>query len=120
MGKRPVLGTPRYVAPERGKGDHGGPRSDIFSLGVIAYELVMGELPFPGLKGVKVIKAYQQKPIRVPSGALKDYPPGFDRVLQGMLEIEPARRWDAERVIREVVKLQFDMQMGFRSRASGG
>ncbi len=111
VGKRPALGTPRYLAPERGKGEAGGTKSDIFSLGIIAYEMVVCEAAFPGLKGPDLIRAYRAKQVRVPATALQGFPDGFDTLMRGMLEIDPARRWDAERVIREIVKLQFDLKM---------
>jgi serine/threonine protein kinase len=116
VGKRPALGTPRYLSPERGKGEPGGTKSDIFSLGIIAYEMVVGEPAFPGLKGSELVRAYREKTVRIPPKALERFPDGFERVIQGMIEIDSARRWDAERVIREVVKLQFDLKL----RRSGG
>jgi serine/threonine protein kinase len=106
--KRPVLGTPRYLAPERVKGEHGGPPADIFSLGIIAYEMACGEPPFPSLRGEKVMEANRTQRIALPPEVLACYPPGMEALVAGMLAKEPQRRWDAERVLREVVKLQFD------------
>ncbi|HVR73224.1 MAG TPA: protein kinase [Planctomycetota bacterium] len=106
--KRPVLGTPRYMAPERGKGEYGGFKSDIFSLGIITYEMAVGEPPFLNLKGSEAIQANRERRIELPVDESKRFPPGMDALLAGMLEKEPLRRWDAERVVREVVKLQFD------------
>jgi serine/threonine protein kinase len=111
VGRRPALGTPRYLAPERGRGEHGGPRSDVFSLGIIAYEMVVGEAPFPGLKGTAVVEANREQAVRVPPEHLQRFPAGFLRVLDGMLAMDSARRWEAERVVRELVKLQFDLKM---------
>src|SRR5258708_19436838 len=42
------LGTPLYIAPEQATGDAGNERSDIYSLGIILYEMVTGTLPFQG------------------------------------------------------------------------
>ncbi len=109
--KRPVLGTPRYMAPERGKGEYGGFKSDLFSLGVITFEMAVGQPPFPELKGNDVIQANRELKIALPAEVLKRYPPGMDVLLANMVEKDPHRRWDAERVVREVVKLQFDMRM---------
>ena len=116
VGQRPALGTPRYLAPERGDGQRGGPRSDIFSLGLIAYEMVCGETVFPALKGKALVEAYRNKKVRIPPSEMKRFPAGFEGLVEGMLQINPERRWDAEQVIREVVKLQFEYRMG----AQGG
>jgi serine/threonine protein kinase len=116
VGHRPALGTPRYLAPERGEGQRGGPRSDIFSLGLIAYEMVCGETVFPALKGKGLLAAYRKTPVRLPPSELARFPEGFASLVEGMLEINPERRWDAERVIREVVRLQFEYRMGAQGR----
>jgi serine/threonine protein kinase len=110
--KRPVLGTPRYMAPERSQGEYGGFKSDIFALGIITYEVAAGQPPFPELKGNDVIQANRELKIALPGEVLQRFPPGMDAVFAGMVEKDPTRRWDADRVIREVMKLQFDVHMG--------
>ena len=108
--KRPALGTPRYLAPERAKGEVGGPSSDLFSLGVLAYEMIVGRPPFPEAKGPDVIKANQDHKIVFPDEALVGYPEGTAELLERLVERDPQRRWDADRVLRMILKLQFDHQ----------
>jgi hypothetical protein len=110
LGKRPVLGTPRYMAPERNKDEYGGFKSDVFSLGIIAHELMVGEPPFPELKGNDVIVAHREYKIALPPEVVKRYPAGMEALFTGMVEKDPQRRWDAERVVREISKLELDLK----------
>ena len=47
-GPSPLLGTPDYISPEQVKGQHGDQRSDIYSLGIMVYEMLTGQTPFAG------------------------------------------------------------------------
>ena len=107
--RRPALGTPRYLSPERIRGEHGGPPCDIFSLGIILYEMAAGEAPFPDLKGKELLTANRTAPIRLSPEVLLRFPEGTERLLSQMVEKDPRHRWDAERVVREVGKLQLDL-----------
>ncbi|MCH2373554.1 MAG: protein kinase [Planctomycetes bacterium] len=112
--RRPALGTPRYLAPERAKGEVGGPTSDIYSLGILAYEMIVRRPPFPEAKGAEVIKANQEHKVVFPEDSLVGYPEGTETLLESLVERDPQRRWDADRVLRTILKLQFDQQTGSR------
>ncbi len=106
------LGTPRYLAPERVRRESGGPKSDIFALGIIAHEMIAGEPPFPGKKGTEVMRCNLQEEIPDPVPFSGSLPPEFLELYRGMVEKDPDLRWDAERVLRTIEKMQFDMRMG--------
>lgn len=62
-----LVGTPKYVAPERVIQEQQFPASDIYSMGIVAYEMLVGRDPFPGLKGMQIIRAQvSPDPIELP------------------------------------------------------
>ncbi|HLL24279.1 MAG TPA: serine/threonine-protein kinase, partial [Kofleriaceae bacterium] len=77
-----VYGTPKYMSPERAGGVGNDPRTDLYSIGCIAYELVVGGPPFTGTPN-EVIKAHMQQPPEVPSRwrPTLGIPPELDAVI---------------------------------------
>jgi serine/threonine protein kinase len=88
-----VIGTPSYMSPEQIKGKAVDGRSDIFALGVILYELVTGEKPFPGQNVTTVIyKIVSEEPIP-PRQLAPDIHPGLAALIMRALAKEPAERF---------------------------
>lgn len=88
-----VMGTPSYMSPEQVKGKAVDGRSDIFSLGVILYEMITGEKPFPGQNITTVIyKIVNEDPIP-PSRLDASIHPGLNVVIRRALAKEPTARY---------------------------
>ncbi len=104
-----VMGTPRYMSPERSGTNRGGPASDIFSLGVLAFELLVGEPPFPELKGWKIRKAYRKRPIRLPGERISEMPAALVELVHGMLDQDPQRRPRIEDALKSLTRLQLEL-----------
>jgi serine/threonine-protein kinase len=96
-----VMGTPSYMSPEQVKGRAVDGRSDIFSLGVMLYEMVTGEKPFPGQNITTVIyKIVNEEPVP-PRQIDPSIHPGVSAVIMKALAKEPAERYQSCREMFE-------------------
>jgi len=89
-----VIGTPAYISPEQVLGSPATPASDQYSLGVVAYQMLAGVMPFGG-SALEMQWAHAKEP--APELPRPDCPPAIRAALMRMLEKDPARRWPAMR-----------------------
>ncbi|HYE79813.1 MAG TPA: protein kinase [bacterium] len=95
-----LVGTPQYMAPEQLKGNAPDPRSDLFSVGVVAYELLTGQPPFVGNSFpelLQTISAGQFTPATARNRAL---PPAIDSFFRTALATDPATRFQSAPAMR--------------------
>lgn len=79
-----VLGTPEYMAPEQAEAEQADEidwRADIYALGVVAYELLVGRAPFTGASPMAVLYKHVHEPPPTPTAVNPDLPPGLEPVL---------------------------------------
>jgi eukaryotic-like serine/threonine-protein kinase len=96
-----VMGTPSYMSPEQVKGRAVDGRSDIFSLGVMLYEMITGEKPFPGQNITTVIyKIVNEDPVP-PKQVDPSIHPGISAVVMRALEKDPDTRYQSCREMLE-------------------
>src|SRR5258706_5602493 len=108
-----VMGTPSYMSPEQVKGRAVDGRSDIFSLGVMLYEMVTGEKPFPGQNITTVIyKIVNEDPVP-PRQIDPSIHPGISAVIMKALVKEPDQRYQSCREMQEDLR-------NYRTIAPGG
>jgi eukaryotic-like serine/threonine-protein kinase len=101
-----TLGTLEYMSPEQLMGKQLDGRSDIYALGVVAYELLTGQLPFPDAKGPAELIAAQLKKTPPPPSTIKPemrVPPGVDAVIARMLEKGRDKRFADVAALRDSV-----------------
>ncbi len=99
-----VMGTAQYLSPEQAAGDKSFPPSDVYSLGVVAYECLAGVRPFRGENPLAVALAHvRDEPPPLPP----DIPPSVTALVMRMLAKDPARRFpDGVSVARAVVAVR--------------
>ena len=87
------IGTPNYMSPEQVAGGVVDGRSDLFSLGVVLFELLTGQRPFPGHTLTEVAYKIVHEPPRIPSQVRPGLPPAFNPIVLKLLEKDPDRRY---------------------------
>jgi eukaryotic-like serine/threonine-protein kinase len=97
-----ILGTPSYMSPEQIQGQALDRRTDIFSAGVLFYQLLTGQKPFDGAQWVLAKKIVQDDPVW-PS-AIVQIPAELDRVVARALAKQPEQRYQSARSFAESLK----------------
>ncbi|HSF44252.1 MAG TPA: serine/threonine-protein kinase [Thermoanaerobaculia bacterium] len=96
-----LLGTPNYMAPEQIQGREVDWRADLFSLGVVLYEMLTRHKPFQGENLTVVSHRIVYDPFTPPRDYIRDLPPGVEKILTRALEKDAARRYQRARDMME-------------------
>jgi streptogramin lyase len=90
-----LVGTIDYVAPEQIRGDPVDARADVYSLGCLLYECLVGSLPFARAGEVAAIYAHLAEEPPAPSGLRPELPPELDAVVAKAMAKQPDERWSS-------------------------
>jgi serine/threonine-protein kinase len=88
-----AMGTPNYISPEQLKGQEIDRRADLFSLGVVMYEMLLGRRPFKGENITSLMYSILNHEPQKPSSINPQVPLLFDHIIGRAIEKDPARRY---------------------------
>jgi predicted Ser/Thr protein kinase len=116
-----VLGTLRYMSPEQARGQAVDHRSDIFSLGVVLYEMVTGQLPFSGTTALDTLHAIAFEETRPVTALRPNLPPSLQRVVTRCLRKRAQDRYpDAKELVGDLKTVQREVESGISSKSPLG
>ena len=108
-----VIGTPSYMAPEQASAGEIGPWSDLYSLGIIAYELLVGRLPFADMETpIRMLMAHAATPVPPPRSLRPELDQGIADWIVRLLEKAPAERFQTAREAWEVLDARVGALLG--------
>ncbi len=93
-------GSPAYMAPEQARGEAATPRVDVYALGLLLYEMVVGEAAYPG--GLGTVLAAKQEP-RYRPPRLDDLEPPLAAIVERAIALDPAARWPSVVALRHAL-----------------
>jgi serine/threonine-protein kinase len=101
-----IVGTAQYLSPEQARGAHVDQRSDIYSVGILLYELLTGKLPFTGDTPLEIAMKHLSEVPKPPSSLRPDVPPDLDMVVLRALAKDPDERFqDAAEMDAELARV---------------
>jgi adenylate cyclase len=99
-----VMGTVPYMSPEQIDGRSVGPRSDLFSLGAVFYEMAAGQPPFSGEDASALISSIREASTRPVTQLRADIPLGLEKILEKCLAKDPHERYGSARDLSEALQ----------------
>ncbi|PTX60247.1 serine/threonine protein kinase [Melghirimyces profundicolus] len=99
-----VMGSVHYFSPEQARGEGAGYPSDLYSLGVVLFEMVTGRLPFDGEEAVAIALKHLQEPVPDPRTFSPDVPEELCRILSRAMEKMPEKRFGSARELGNALR----------------
>jgi serine/threonine-protein kinase len=115
-----ILGSAKYMSPEQAAGDQVGPASDLYSLGVVLYEMLTGRVPFEVETPDDVPIRHAVAPPRRPKEVNPEVPKELDAITMKLLATNPEDRYEsADELIQELQRVRADIPSAPRSSTNG-
>lgn len=107
-----ILGTPAYISPEQIQGQQVSPQTDIYALGILVYELLVGEHPFGNLSTAEMVVKQLQESIPYVRQMRPDLPATLDGVIQRATAKDPGDRYHTAQSLAEDFRQALQMEPG--------
>lgn len=112
-----IIGTPDYISPEQAEGEEADQRSDIYSLGVVLYEMVTGQLPFKGETAFSVALKHKSKIPQDPKKLNPDISESLSRLILVCMEKDRESRYPtAEALLSDLLNIEGGLPLGTKIR----
>lgn len=108
-----VMGSVHYFSPEQARGGVIGERSDLYSLGVVMYEMVTGRLPFDADSAIAIALKHLQEPVEDPRKYAADLPDSIRNIILKALEKDPEKRFSSAKEMMQ--ELRYALPTDWRS-----
>lgn len=112
-----IMGTVHYISPEQAKGEVLDYRTDIYSLGIVLYEMLTADVPFRGSNSIDIsLKHINEKPLK-PSELMENIPEKLEDIIMHCMEKNPLARYPTIReLIGDLQKYQTDKPLSFSAK----
>ncbi|MGN1043298.1 MAG: Stk1 family PASTA domain-containing Ser/Thr kinase [Acutalibacteraceae bacterium] len=110
-----AIGSVHYISPEQARGSIIDEKADLYSVGIMLYEMITGKLPFEADNAVSVAIMQMQATPKPPREINPDIPKGLEQIIMHSMEKDPARRYEsAEEMANDIHKLQENADAVFK------
>lgn len=114
-----TIGSVHYISPEQARGDMTDERSDIYSVGVMLYEMLTGKKPFDGDNPVAIALKHMEEEAVSPCDIMPSIPEALEEIVIHAMEREPAKRYQsAAEMIKDIDRFKVDQSVVFGYRNS--
>ncbi len=101
-----VIGTPNYLSPEQAAGKSIDFRADVYSLGVVLYQMVLGHVPYESETPWGILYQHIHEPVPRPRRLKPDLPPEIEAIILKALDKDPAKRYEQAGELAEALQAQ--------------
>jgi len=98
-----IMGSVRYFSPEQAKGNFVDCRTDIYSLGIVMYEMVTGKVPYNAESAITIAMMHIQQTVTAPKEIITDIPENINQVILRAMQKEPIKRYQTAKGMSDVL-----------------